>query len=124
MTYETAVVVGEGVKDDLPFNDYYDYFGPDYSLHLPVSNMENLNSKEYLNRTKTQLIEILREVEPVPGTQIQTGQVESQLNPRGFGMEVDEPSKDEGGNAKSDNPDERSDDRMDGRKEHSAELLS
>jgi histone deacetylase 1/2 len=123
-TYETAVVVGEPVKDDLPFNDYYDYFGPDYSLHLPVSNMENLNSKEYLNRTKTQLIDILREVEPVPGTQIQTGQVESQLNPRGFSMEVDEPGKDEGGNAKSDNPDERSDDRMDGRKEHSAELAS
>lgn len=121
-TYETAVVVGEGVKDDLPFNDYYDYFGPDYSLHLPVSNMENLNSKEYLNRTKTQLIEILREVEPVPGTQIQTGQVESQLNPRGLSMEIDQPSKDEGGNAKSDNPDERSDERMDGRKEHSAEL--
>jgi len=91
---------------------------------LPVSNMENLNSKEYLNRTKTQLIDILREVEPVPGTQIQTGQVESQLNPRGFSMEIDEPSKDEGGNAKSDNPDERSDDRMDGRKEHSAELAS
>ena len=86
--------------------------------------MENLNSKEYLNRTKTQLIEILREVEPVPGTQIQTGQVESQLNPRGISMEVDESSKDEGGNAKSDNPDERSDDRMDGRKEHSSEFAS
>ena len=123
-TYETAVVVGEAVKDDLPFNDYYDYFGPDYSLHLPVSNMENLNSMEYLNRTKAQLIDILREVEPVPGTQIQTGQVESQLNPRGLSVEIDEPSKDEGGNAKADNPDERSDERMDERKEHSAELVS
>lgn len=80
-TYETSILAGEEIKDELPFNDYFEYFGPDYRLHLPVSNMENLNSPEYLERTKIQLLEILREVEPVPGAQIQTGQVESQTNP-------------------------------------------
>jgi len=123
-TYETAVAVGEPVKDDMPFNDYYEYFGPDYSLHLPVSNMENLNSREYLNRTKEQLIEILREVEPVPGTQIQTGQVESQLVPRGMNMDTDQPSKADGGNANDNNPDHRGDDRSDGRKVHASEMAS
>jgi histone deacetylase 1/2 len=117
------VVVGEPVNENLPFNDYYEYFGPDYTLHLPVSNMENLNSKEYLSKTKNQLIDILRDVEPVPGTQIQTGQVESQLNPRGVSMEIDEPSKSDGGNG-SNNPDERGDSRLDGGKEHPAELAS
>jgi len=123
-TYETAVAVGEPVKDNMPFNDYYEYFGPDYSLHLPVSNMENLNSKEYLKRTREQLIDILREVEPVPGTQIQTGQVESQLVPRGMNMEIDGPNKVDGGNTSSNDPDQRADGRSDGRKDHPAELAS
>jgi len=67
--------------------DYFEYFGPDYRLHLPVSNMENLNSKDYLDRTKIQLLEILRDIPSQPGGQIQTGQVESQTNPRGL-MEI------------------------------------
>lgn len=32
----------------MPFNEYIEYFAPEYKLHLPVSNMENLNTKEYL----------------------------------------------------------------------------
>jgi histone deacetylase 1/2 len=84
--------------------------------------MENLNSKEYLNRTKGQLLDILRQIEPVPGTQIQTGQVESQLNPRPIAMEIDNQTKDEGGNGSAD-PDKRNDARSDGKKEHSAELM-
>ena len=93
-TYETSVLVGEPVKDDLPFNDYFEYFGPDYRLHLPVSNMENLNSAMYLEKTKQQLLEVLRGVEPAPGTQIQTGQVDSQLNPRSMDISSSEEQKD------------------------------
>lgn len=87
-TYETAVLLDEkNIQNELPYNDYFEYFGPDYRLHLPVSNMENLNSKDYLDRTKIQLLEILRDIPSQPGGQIQTGQVESQTNPRGL-MEI------------------------------------
>jgi len=87
-TYETAVLLDEkDIQNELPYNDYFEYFGPDYRLHLPVSNMENLNSKDYLDRTKIQLLEILRDIPSQPGGQIQTGQVESQTNPRGL-MEI------------------------------------
>lgn len=48
------------IKDDLPFHEYFEYYGPDYKLHLPVSNMENLNTKKYLEGIKIQLMEILR----------------------------------------------------------------
>ena len=48
-------------------------YGPDYKLHLPVSNMENLNTKPYLETIKQQLFEILSNVSPT-GAQIQTGQ--------------------------------------------------
>jgi len=119
-TYETAVLLGEkDIKDDLPYNDYYEYFGPDYRLHLPVSNMDNLNSREYLERTKVQLLEILRDVEPVPGAQIQTGQVESALYPRGVNMEIDDPAKDEDDR----NVDRRITGEDLGRKEHPSELI-
>merc|ERR1711957_327572 len=121
-TYETAIAVGEPIKNEMPFSDYYEYFGPDYLLHFPVSNMDNLNSTEYLNRTKEQLLETLREVELVPGTQIQTGQVESQLVPKGMDI-VDLAAVDrEGVSARR--PDQRSDERPDGRKAHSAEMAS
>ena len=112
-------MLGEDVKDELPYNDYFEYFGPDYRLHLPVSNMENLNSPEYLEKTKIQLLEILRDVEPVPGGQIQTGQVDSQLNPRGVNMEIDEPDTEEA--MIENNPDMKVTNEALGRKEHHAE---
>ena len=119
-TYETAVMLGEDVKDELPYNDYFEYFGPDHRLHLPVSNMENLNSPQYLEQTMIQIMEVLRGVEAVPGTQIQTGQVESQLNPRGINLEIEEPESEEV--MEDDEPDTRVTDDMLGRKEHPAEF--
>jgi len=115
-TYETSVLTGEQVKDELPFNDYFEYFGPDYRLHLPVSNMENLNSTQYLDKTKNQLLEILSHVEPAPSVQIQTGQVESALHPST--MQVDESAAAD----EAENPDARMTDT--GRKEHPSELAT
>ena len=74
-TYETAVLLEAEIKDCLPYNDYYEYFGPDYRLHMPTSNMENLNSTKYLDDAKAKLLTILGELEAVPGTSIVTGQV-------------------------------------------------
>jgi histone deacetylase 1/2 len=113
-------MLGEEIKDDLPYNDYFEYFGPDYRLHLPVSNMENLNSPEYLEKTKIQLFEILGEIESVPGVPIQTGQVQSQLNPRSISMEVDEPDIEEELNDK--HPDRRITNQDLGQKEHGMEM--
>ena len=62
------------MKDVLPYNDYFEYYGPDYRLHMPVSNMENLNSKEYLQHVKAQLFSVLDDVEPVPGVQVKTSE--------------------------------------------------
>lgn len=117
-TYETSILAGEEIKDELPFNDYFEYFGPDYRLHLPVSNMENLNSRAYLERTKIQLLDILKEVEPVPGAQIQTGQVESQLNPRGNLMEFERTTEQE----QEEEPDQRHE--REERKEHASEMAA
>lgn len=44
------------MKDALPYNDYFEYYGPDYRLHMPVSNMENLNTPEYLDSVKVNYV--------------------------------------------------------------------
>ena len=64
-TYETAVLLDAEVKDCLPYNDYYEYFGPDYRLHMPTSNMINLNTPAYLEKTTQRLLTVLDGIEPV-----------------------------------------------------------
>ena len=80
--YETAVLLDVEIKDALPYNDYFEYYGPDYRLHMPVSNMENLNSASYLEKTKNTLLDMLGGLEHVPSVQIQTGALNT-TTPRG-----------------------------------------
>ncbi|CAN0483707.1 unnamed protein product, partial [Laminaria digitata] len=46
--YETGVLLDTEPSDMLPYNDYFEYYGPDYRLHMPTSNMENMNKRETL----------------------------------------------------------------------------
>lgn len=39
-------------QDMLPYNDYFEYYGPDYRLHMPTSNMENMNKRETLEEVR------------------------------------------------------------------------
>jgi histone deacetylase 1/2 len=72
--YETSLLVGTEVPNELPFNDYFEYYGPDYNLHIQPSNMENLNDRKYLDFVSQKLYEVLERVEAAPGVAIQTGQ--------------------------------------------------
>jgi len=65
--YETGILLDEKMNDELPYNDFYEYYGPDFNLHITPSNMENQNSLKYLDKTKIQLFEILRQIAPAPG---------------------------------------------------------
>ncbi len=40
------------ISDNVPWHEYMDYYAPDYKLHVPVSNMENDNTPEQLEKTK------------------------------------------------------------------------
>ena len=57
---------------ELPYNDYFQYFGPDYKLDVPSNNMENLNSREYLEKMKIKIIENLRNIPHAPSVQMQS----------------------------------------------------
>lgn len=49
-TFETAMAVGQELPEMLPFNDYLQYYGPDFRLEVPSNNMENMNTREYLEK--------------------------------------------------------------------------
>lgn len=68
--YETAVILGEEIDDELPYNDYLGYYGPDYRLHLQPSNMENLNTVDELNTIFVNVIENIRHLPCAPSLQI------------------------------------------------------
>ena len=69
-TFETATALGVEISNELPYNDYFEYYGPDFKLHISPSNMPNQNSPEYLDKIKCKLIENLRMIPHAPGVQM------------------------------------------------------
>jgi len=72
-TYETSVILNQEVPNDLPFNDYFEYFGPDFQL-LPDPGpykYENLNTKQYLDNLKVRVLENIRALQTAPSVQMQ-----------------------------------------------------
>ncbi|KAI2620433.1 hypothetical protein GGR54DRAFT_98366 [Hypoxylon sp. NC1633] len=69
--FETGLLVDAKMDRTLPFNEYYQYYGPDYALNVSSSNMENANSPEYLEKIKNQLVENLRRTAHAPSVQMQ-----------------------------------------------------
>lgn len=68
-TYETARCLDVELSDALPYNDYLEYFGPDYRLHIEPSNAPNHNSRDYLERVTAELLQNLRDLEHAPSVQ-------------------------------------------------------
>jgi histone deacetylase 1/2 len=64
--YETSLLLDEEIKDALPYNDYLEYYGPDYRLHIEANNMKNLNERADLEKTLAQLLENLRHIDGAP----------------------------------------------------------
>ncbi|KAH9602119.1 hypothetical protein KSS87_008289 [Heliosperma pusillum] len=70
--YETAVAVGIEPDNKLPYNEYFEYFGPDYTLHVEPSNMENQNSPKDLEKIRNILLEQLSRLPHAPSVPFQT----------------------------------------------------
>ncbi|KAL5534566.1 HDAC2 [Sanghuangporus baumii] len=68
--YETGLAAGVELGSDVPVNEYYEYFGPDYKLDVRSSNMEDLNTPAYLNRVKSIVMENLRSLGGPPSVQM------------------------------------------------------
>ncbi|GAB5356159.1 hypothetical protein AAMO2058_000267200 [Amorphochlora amoebiformis] len=68
---ETGVLLDEKLSEEIPYNEYYEYYGPDFNLHITPSNMENHNTKKYMEDTKIELFKCLSSL-PKPTIQIKT----------------------------------------------------
>ncbi|KAH8693834.1 histone deacetylase RpdA/Rpd3 [Talaromyces proteolyticus] len=68
--FETGILLNEQLGAQLPYNDYYEYFSPDYELDVRPSNMDNANTKEYLDKIRSQVIENLKRTAFAPSVQM------------------------------------------------------
>ncbi|KAJ3524271.1 hypothetical protein NM688_g8590 [Phlebia brevispora] len=71
--FETGLAAGVELGAEIPVNEYYEYFGPDYQLDVRSSNMEDMNTRGYLDRVKNIVLEHVRHVGGPPSVQM-TGQ--------------------------------------------------
>lgn len=69
--YETGVALGQEPEDKMPVNEYYEYFGPDYTLHVAPSNMENKNTRQQLDDIRSKLLDNLSKLRHAPSVHFQ-----------------------------------------------------
>ncbi|KAF5947090.1 hypothetical protein HYC85_017318 [Camellia sinensis] len=75
----TGVALGLEVDDKMPQHEYYEYFGPDYTLHVAPSNMENKNSRPLLEEIRANLLDNLSKLQHAPSVQFQERPPDTEL---------------------------------------------
>ncbi|XP_059486671.1 histone deacetylase 3 [Neocloeon triangulifer] len=71
-TYETSLLCNEPVSDDIPYSEYFEYFGPDFTLHPEMaSRIDNANPKGYLELITKHVIDNLKMLQGAPSVQMQ-----------------------------------------------------
>jgi len=68
--YETGLAAGVELGPEIPVNEYYEYFGPDYELDVRSSNTDDMNTPSYLERVKRIVLENLRHAGGPPSVQM------------------------------------------------------
>jgi histone deacetylase HOS2 len=73
--YETGVVTGADMDNDLPLNNYYRYYGPDYTLHPDLrqetGKIADGNTPTIIERIRIMALERLRYLDAAPSVQMQ-----------------------------------------------------
>ncbi|XP_077980928.1 histone deacetylase 3-like [Glandiceps talaboti] len=71
-TFETGLLLDQSISNELPYNEYFEYFSPDFTLHPDVSTrIENLNSKQYIDQVRQTVHENLKALNHAPSVQMQ-----------------------------------------------------
>jgi histone deacetylase 1/2 len=70
--YETSVLLDTEVSNELPYNDFFEYYAPDFKLHLtPNPTMENKNTPEKLQSIVATVCQNLKNLTAAPSIQMQ-----------------------------------------------------
>ncbi|KAI5191716.1 histone deacetylase 1/2 [Nematocida sp. AWRm77] len=67
--YETAILADMTIPWELPYTEYFDHYHPNYTLEVLPMNMDNQNTKEYIERIYEQVIENIRKIPGRPSVQ-------------------------------------------------------
>ncbi|KAI8998802.1 histone deacetylase RPD3 [Trametes punicea] len=97
-TYETACALGieDEIDLNLPWNEYFEWFGPRYRLEVPESNMEDMNVKDgSLDRVRETALRYLSELRPAPSVGLQDVPRESLSEHLGVGDAYEQGPTDE-----------------------------
>ncbi|KAF8967453.1 hypothetical protein BDZ97DRAFT_1803400 [Flammula alnicola] len=92
-TYETACALGieNEIDLNLPWNEYFEWFGPTYRLEVPENNMEDMNVKEgSLDSVREVALEQLQQLQGPPSVQMQDVPKTSVGEHLGFGKDEEE----------------------------------
>ena len=66
-TYETAIMLGEQIPNELPYTEYMEYFSPEFTLQIsPAPTLDNLNTPEYLNDVRSRILQNLKYARGTP----------------------------------------------------------
>jgi histone deacetylase 1/2 len=69
-TYETSVLLGVDIPNELPYNDFFEYYAPDFKLHLTASDMPNANKREHLDSITARVLQNLKNLQGAPSVQM------------------------------------------------------
>jgi len=73
-TYETACALGmeDQLDPNMPWNEYFEWFGPRYRLEVVENNMDDVNLKDgSLDSVRTSVLKQLSELQPAPSVGLQ-----------------------------------------------------
>ena len=73
-TYETACALNtdQDLDRNLPYNHYFEWFGPEYRLLVPVANLEDANLGDgHLDHLKQTVLRHAEEIPIAPSVQVQ-----------------------------------------------------
>lgn len=68
--YETSVLLGVPIANEIPYNDFYEYYAPDYKLHLTPAGMDNQNKPEQLESITQRILQNLKYLQGAPSVQM------------------------------------------------------
>ncbi|KAJ0172954.1 hypothetical protein K1T71_011130 [Dendrolimus kikuchii] len=69
-TYETSLLVDEQISNELPYNEYLEFFAPDLQLHPEINGTTNANSKQYLEAITKHVYDNLKMCQHSPAVQM------------------------------------------------------
>ena len=69
-TYDTGKILDVNLDNDIPYNEFMDYYMPTYKLKVPKLNLENLNEQKDIDHIINTIYDNLKNIKAAPSVQM------------------------------------------------------